>query len=143
MSAYVVDARTMDYAVDAITHRRRSYGPTIARFAEIETAAPDAATAIGRALFAMNIEAVQQHYPDTRRDPSNLPGPGAGAEKLGSTYRHTRRLPLSLVAGLKRLTELRYQCPEGDVYKSPLYAELERAIGTIALAIVEDLPGYR
>jgi hypothetical protein len=146
MSAFVVGSDTMDKCV-AIICARGQYGQTIPVFAGVETAKNSAKTEIGRRLFTLNIEAVQQRYPDTIDKPKDMPGPiePIPAHRLAAEYVYAGPSRLGFVdaiACVKSLQCLRYQCCEGDVDKSELYAELIRAIGAICEAIVEAMPDY-
>jgi hypothetical protein len=146
MSAFVISEQTMLRCVRAITARGH-YGMHLRTFAGIATDAPEAATAIGRRLFTLNIEAVQQRYPDTQDNPANMPG-SMGCAALPLTF-NARRItarrvtPADLIDGIKALQALRYQCSEGDVPGAGLYAELGAAIGALAVEVVATLPEYQ
>lgn len=154
MSAFVIDKATMDKCVTTLCATGSTWsGRIIPLFDGIDTGEPDAMTKIGRRLFAMNIVACEERYPDCRGNPDNLPGPcdSAGrstAMDIAAAYamRQPRfQVPMSktpLIEGYKALSCLQYQCNEGHVSSTGLYKELERAINAVACAIVENLPEY-
>lgn len=147
MSAFVVGSETMDRCVRAICAKDQ-YGQVVPQFAGLYTSEAKNRTEIGRRLFTLNVEAVMQRYPGCKDKPADMPGPTAPipAAKLPARYTYegsaipasTRELP----ALVKALQCLRYQCNEGDVDKSPLYAELAAAIAALCEHIVEALPAY-
>jgi hypothetical protein len=141
MSAFVVGEDTMNRVVRAIVCSGH-----IRRFGDFDTAIGTNARAIGRALYAMNIEAIMQRYPDCRTDPDNMPG-WQGCEMMPTTYYFGNfRRPMreaELVICLKAMHCLSYQCSEGDVPKTPLFKALEEACGVIAGVVVTSLPGYQ
>lgn len=153
MSAFVIDRNTMEKCVRAICAEGR-YGKIVRLFDGTPTDDPDAMTNIGRRLFALNIVACEERYPDCKRNPDSLPGPcdtegrSTALETAASFFVNAPRfrpVPMSqepLVAGYKAMTCLRYQCSEGNVPDTALFKELARAIGEIACAIVEALPEY-
>lgn len=144
MSAFVIESSAMDRVVRTICARGR-YGQILRTFAGIDTAAPDAPQQIGRRLFTLNVEAVMQRYPDTEDRPSEMPGThDASTLPHSYVYRGSRVPPAhaELIAGVKAMKCLRYQCAEGDVPKSEQYRELDKAIGEVCEHIVSELPAY-
>lgn len=143
MSAFVVGPETMDQVVRLILK-----GGLARTFAGCFIDSGEAKTAdeIGRKLFAVNVEAVCQRYPDCRVDPSNMPGI-EGAHELPANYRFSGNFkPLSRadrIRAHKALKCLIYQCSEGDVTETPGYAEMERLAADNAEAIVNELPEYK
>lgn len=73
MSAFVIDTKTMDRCVRVLCAQGR-YGMIVRRFNGIDTQGAGALTEIGQALFAMNIDAVCERYPDCIGEPNNMPG---------------------------------------------------------------------
>lgn len=152
MSAFVVQPHTMSSAVRGICAVFGRYPNfVVPLFDGIDTSRAEAPTLIGRRLFTLNIEAVQQRYPDTIDRPQDMPGPcnsdgEATAHRIARDflYRPTARRVSTdeMVASLKALHCLRYQCSEGNVPETPLYQEITRAIGRIADAIVSEMPAY-
>jgi hypothetical protein len=134
MSAFVVSADTMNKVVRTICAKGR-YGQRIRTFAGIATDAPNAKTEIGRRLLTMNVEAVNQRYPGDETSPY-----GTDYAFRGSNIPPARK---ELIAGFKAMQCLEYQCSEGDVDQSALYAELTAAIGKIAEAIVTEMEEYQ
>jgi hypothetical protein len=108
-------------------HTRR----IVADFLGIRTDSPDAATKIGRLLYTLNAEAVAQRY---NEEPST-----EGAHYVAFAREQETA---SRIVDLKALACLRYQCREGNVDKSPTFAELSRVIGEIAFAILSEAPQY-
>lgn len=131
MSAYVISSTTMSLVVTAICSKSDWGHQRIDDFAGIKTDSQGAETKIGRALFQMNIDAVDQRY----------------SEKSGddSAVRYCYRVPDASIrpaAHFKAIESLIYQCSVGDICKRPLYEELRRASGNIAKAIVRAMPAY-
>jgi hypothetical protein len=149
MSAFVIDPETMDKVVSTLTAKGQ-WGYVLRRVGDTFTDAPDAATKIGRQLYAMNLDAVMERYPDTHDNPKDMPGPvdakgRSTAARLPTTYKAKLRNPVTQadwVAGFKAISCLSYQCSEGDVPKTELFKELELAEGMIAARIVQNLPEY-
>jgi len=154
MSAFVIDQATMTRALRGIfaAHPMASWsGQIVPEFCGDCTSYGDrrwiAPTMLGRRLFALNIEAVQQRYPDCRADPSNMPG-FDGCEYMASRY----EAPASLIGArcdaalladsLKALQCLIYQCSEGNVPETAEYQALKAAESAIAIAIAEAHPAY-
>ena len=149
MSAFVIDAGAMHRVLIGLFGRSR-FGQIVPQFnagytmyGEPRSLDP---TEVGRALYAMNVEAVMQRYPDCRANPADLPGEH-GAHLLPTTYQAPRlpRHPLGtteMIGAYKAMRCLLYQCAEGDVPDSPLYTELRLAAGELAAEIVHGLPAY-
>lgn len=127
MSAFVVSPQTMHNVVATMRN---------------DVADLDTLNQLGRDLFAMNIEAVCQRYPDCRDNPENMPGPidqqGVGE---GYCFNPAAASPCA-IARYKAARCLRYQCNEGDVPESEQYAKLNDAINEMANAIVSTLPEF-
>lgn len=152
MSAFVVDTATMDRCVTGLLAKTKS-GYIFRRFLDVHTDDHEAGTQIGRRLFTLNIEAVQQRYPDTLDNPNSLPGScdedgNSTVLSDAATYAFARKdwrsgtSRKALCDSYKALTCLRYQCSEGNVPERPEYVALSEAIGELASAIVESLPEY-
>jgi hypothetical protein len=150
MSAFVIDTDMMDSVILGL-FGRSTYDQLVPTFNGGFTF-PNRPGSIdptetGRLLYAMNVEAVTQRYPDCRENPENLPGPARGAALLPVSYQAPRRLGRPIghaekVKAYKAISSLLYQCSEGNVPESPLFAELQRAAGDIAGDIVRRLPEY-
>jgi hypothetical protein len=151
MSAFVIDSATMGRVLRGL-FARNDRGQIVLQFDGEHTdfGHPRSAdpTDVGRKLFAMNLEAVMQRYPDCRDNPDDWPGPH-GAHALATEYRAPALMPgfhrgaADLVDFYKAIRCLIYQCSEGDIPNSPLFLELQRAAAELAHGIIETLPGYQ
>ena len=134
MSAFMVNTRLMTKVVTAILQNAD-------QFAAIETfrghlvddpltdAQREAGVKIGRKLFRMNRRALHTRY-----------GPG---EHLNSPeFVFEKWANADPVEQFKAIRCLLYQCCEGNVPHSRLYAELNAAAGKLAQRIVQNLPEY-
>ncbi len=146
MSAFIVDTETMDRCLEAILTRSRG-GPVVREVCGIKTDEPDAATRIGRALYALNVFSVGELYPSTA--PHELPGP-AQAFSVAANYvfrGHVSGSPIGirpkLVPGAKALACLKYQSCEGGAFRTESYRSLTAALDAVHRAIVEDLPEWQ
>jgi hypothetical protein len=89
----------------------------------------EAGTRIGRKLFLMNRRALRARY-------------GCG-EHLGlPEFVFEKWADATPVQQFKAIHCLLYQCHEGNVHESRLYAELNHSAGELAQRIVQDLPEY-
>ena len=146
MSAFVVEYKTINQIVSELRAQVRRGGhweqtyllDPVLKAAEIEAngLGPDTWQALGMALLAANVDAVQQRYPDD--SPNNLPG-RVDETPLGYRFRIE---DTSAVAAFKSLRCLHYQMAEGDVPARPLYKALETLSGQWAIQIVYELPEY-
>ena len=116
MSAFVVSDHVIHVATRAlIAHERRPADPT----------------ALGQALWRMNVDAVTQRYRLLTREG----GPEDRAAYLEDIagYRYALIEGLSAAATCKQVDCLLYQCLEGDVPETnPLFARLEAAATELA-----------
>jgi hypothetical protein len=144
MSAFVVSRATMDRAVEGLLTKKH-HRPIIGSILGVDTSAPDAGTEIGRRLFTVNIAAVTYRYPDVEDNPDDMPGEG-GCAAYPATYQYvppSRPQQVSdLIASIKALQCLDYQCSEGDVHGHASRMELEAATKTLALHAIEQTPEY-
>ena len=132
MSAFLVSAGTVDVVLSQLTLRD---GETLARlFAPFTAPADprDALDALGRALLALNVDALEACYPAHRHDEER-------AEADGYTF--TAR-PETAGYALRQLDCLMYQLAEGDVPERPLFAALEAMRRTLADRVLADVPSY-
>jgi hypothetical protein len=156
MSSFVVSPKCMQQVVFAILDvKAQEYVsvPNDRRFAGVILpigALRDvnaAASEIGRKLYAMNVAAVQERYPDTIERPEHTPGPCDDqgifdfANVIDFAYRPTDAR-CNRMQAYTSIQCLLYQCSEGEIDKSPLYAELESVLNRIACNIVDSLPEY-
>ena len=127
MSAFVISPDTMHNVVAAMRD---------------DVASLDALNTLGRDLYAMNIEAVMQRYPDCRNNYANMPGP-IDQQGIGEGYRfNPAAANPCAITRYKAARCLRYQCSEGDVPESEQYAKLNAAIDAMANDIVSHLPEF-
>ena len=125
MSAFVVGTDTMHSVVAALR-------PDVADL--------DALNKIGRDLYAMNIKAVTQRYPDCA--PADMPGP-IDQSDIGEGYRFNPVVATPCkVARYKAVSCLLYQCSEGDVPETALFKFLSERLDRLAHDIVASLPAY-
>ena len=130
MSAFLVSHNTMHDVVAEIldiTDGLRYYvSPergTISKFAD--------ASVIGRKLFEMNHQALHARYGE----------PVPAFETIRYVFQPRKALP-SRVARLKAMECFLYQCMEGDVDKSELFAEVERIAGRTAMKLVNETSAW-
>jgi hypothetical protein len=148
MSAFVIDAETMDLAMSVVCGQTE-WGHTFRTVAGVSVAynPKAAATEIGRKWFAMCVESVTQRYPNCRAHPENLPGPD-GAQFLPERYTFGGKLlsgamdRAAWIAGYKALQCLEYQSCEGNVDQTDEYKELVHVSGEVAGRIVRNLPEF-
>lgn len=136
MSAFIVGTDTMTRAVKAILAKQ--YGShIIRRFADFETSVATAGRDIGRALFALNVEAVRQRYPNEREMWTC-----DDAETFDfADFRDIGKL--ELVGCYKALQCVCYQCNEGTIPEmNPLFIAMQEATALLAVVIVASLPEY-
>ena len=88
-----------------------------------------AGTKIGNKLFQLNRRALCARY-------------GSGDHLRVPEFVFATWADATPVEQFKAMSCLLYQCCEGDVPDSGLYAELNRAAGQLAQSIVQDLPEY-
>lgn len=120
MSAFTVSKLTIDRSVSAM-YREWQGGK--------------AETLLGKRLMQLNRVAMDERYPVRHADSK------ATVAEI-EEYRHTPQPPnpyLFLVA----LECLRYQCSEGEVPMTPLYAELDRAMSHWRGIILSSIPEYK
>jgi hypothetical protein len=133
MSAFMVNANVMAKVVTAILLNLDKFdGESTGRTALL--AAPTnqqkkIGTQIGRKLFLINRGAFSARY-------------GCGDHFRLPEFVFEKWADATPVEQFKAITCLLYQCCEGKVPDSSLYAELDRAAGELAQRIVQDLPEY-
>ena len=127
MSAFVIRNQEMDRCVGAIFHER--YGSyAVASFCGKPLEEWDKSE-LGRMLYAMNASAVAERYNEAPED--------------CSSYRFQQQHVGPIVAGIKALDCLHYQCSEGDTDQTEPYRELERVIGLLCASVVREMPAYQ
>ena len=94
---------------------------------------------VGKTLYAMNVNAVEQRYPDSDK----LPGRYSDGKNLDE-YRYESYLfkPLNIIQVYKIVGSYLYQCSEGDVPSLPLFKMMQRWRCALAMRIVESMPEY-
>jgi len=128
MSAFIVDKKTMDRVLGFIT----SQPDTSLKGRPLDQ--------LGRELFAMNLDAVNQRYP--ARNPDRLPGPNDHSD-IFDNYTFAPDLDASAAEELKAAKCLVYQSCEGDVPDtSTLYRELNRLTQTPLSEAISETPEY-
>lgn len=131
MSAYICDDTTINRI---LAYLLRSDTHMAVRVAEAHT--PNGTLPeLGQALRDLNVRAVSQRYPDCT--PDGLPGP---CPLLPYAFEEER--PPTPVEAYKALSCLLYQCSEGDVPETALYAALEDLRARIASEVISRLPAY-
>lgn len=120
MSAFMVNNQTMQRCVAGLAMVEASIGGLDARFAGGE---------IGRILFDLNADAVNDRYRD------------AADRAKAPAYRHAKvnDRPMEL---FKALDCLLYQCAEGDIPKRPEFHDLEHAAGLLAMYLARRTDDY-
>lgn len=89
------------------------------------------ATDIGRKLYMLNFQALHGRYNEPVPEP----------EAITWTFR-PRGASQNRLVRHKSMRCLRYQCSEDGASGTPMFLELERAIGKSAEAVVTALPAY-
>lgn len=143
MSAFVCDDKTINRIIAGLSFAMTSGGyPT--QFekpsAELAEMLNDPAE-FGRVLYSMNVNAVEQRYPDCVGNANNLPGQ---CDDNGNhvPFRFAHIMPTTVIQFYKSINCYLYQCSEGDVDELPLYKMLREYSKNLAVAIVERMPAY-
>ena len=144
MSAFVIGTDTMDRCVKALSSLDAS--PALQRLISDGDPELELPTRLGRLLYAMNVDAVTQRYPDVIEKPEDMPGV-EGASRLPRTYVFTGQWAIKSrkeewIDGVKALHSLQYQCFEGDVPESDRYKALADCVFIICEKIVKLIPAY-
>jgi hypothetical protein len=120
MSAFTVSKLTIDRCVSAMCP---------------EWQGGKAETILGKRLMQLNRIAMDERYSDRHTD-------SKATDPEIDDYRHTPQACNSYLF-LVALECLRYQCSEGDVPKTPLYAEIDRAVNHWRGVIFSTIPEYK
>lgn len=139
MSAYIVSDECMHKVVGGLAFAGL-YSHVIRIFAEENPHTREGRTAIGRKLFAMNEEAIRQRY--VGRYENMLSSPLDSLTYEAPDVGHVPTTRDALVPCIKAMDCLAYQCNEGNVDETPLYAELEKAAGRLASYILATSAAY-
>ena len=121
MSAFIVSTETMQRVIAAITDNGSIYDGTFAGTYLLRNSSD--LDALGKALFAMNADAVNQRYSE------NYVEPPFSYRPLGIVSKEDRFMAVAC---------LLYQCSEGDVPEREMYRELGRVKNRLANAIAHD-----
>jgi hypothetical protein len=134
MSAFMVNTNVMAKVVTAILLNLDTFdGESTCRAALLAAptdAQKEAGTKIGQKLFLMNRRALCARY-------------GLGDHLRVPEFIFEKWADATPVQQFKAISCLLYQCCEGKVPNSPLYDELNRAVGELAQRIVQDMPEYQ
>ncbi len=135
MSAFIVEDATINHVVSFINQLSVHASPRrelAAYGADLVTI--EGQTELARAMFALNVSAVDQRYPD-RKTCTDAP---FRAEDF--TYRYTWA---NEIQAYKSLECWLYQCSEGDIPEtSLLYNCMNRVRDCMAVELVRRLPAY-
>jgi hypothetical protein len=143
MSAFVIDSATMHKVINALCTQLR-YQREDRTIAGLPVNEARNWTLIGRKLFAMNIEAVTQRYPDCKGNPGNMPGGDIDAAEQYN-FPGIPAMPeiKDKAECLKALACLLYQSSEGNVSETALYKEIDAYEKTLGMAIINEMPEYQ
>lgn len=128
MSAFVVEDTTINEVVTFVFTDHLHIGPALCR--KLKSVEIDTEEQLGAAMMALNYEGVDARY-----------GVGETAE-YGGTYAYAWT-PTTQIQALKSLRCWLYQCHEGTVAESQLYALMEQCAHDLAYEIVSNLPEWK
>jgi hypothetical protein len=120
MSAFTVSKLTIDRCVSAMCR---------------EWQGGKAKTALGKRLMQLNRQAMDERYPGRHEESKST-----DAEVEEYRYTLQARNPYLLLVALECLC---YQCSEGEVPGTPLYAEIDRAANHWRGVILSAIPEYK
>lgn len=143
MSAYVCDDTTINRIVSGLTNAKD--------FGDFNTPTPKPAEKLaefigdprdfGRTLYSMNVNAVEQRYPDCVGNPDRLPGQ-CNDDGSHLPYSYRSAVPPRPIQLYKSLQCFLYQCSEGDVDELPLYKLLREYTKDLAVHMIENSADY-
>jgi len=135
MSAFVVQDETINQVVRFLWLHRDPRGGTEPRFlvkqAGYDLNTPEDRERLASAMFALNVEAVNQRY-----------GPDQAQRFRPLDFHYSEGIPTTPVATLKLLGCWFYQCSEGDVPETELYQLMYQVERSIAYQIVTSSAEY-
>ena len=144
MSAFVCDDKTINRIVGGLNHAK-DFGdfncPYPMPSEELKEIIGDNPAEFGRALYSMNVNAVEQRYPDCVGNPDRLPGQ-CNEDGTHRPYRYQLFSPPERYQFHKTLQCFLYQCMEGDVDELPLYKLLTVYLSKMANQIVTNSPTW-
>jgi hypothetical protein len=143
MSAFVSDDQTINRIVSGLCFAKLhgDYSNPIPRLDGDLAAAIESPAEFGRTLYAMNVNAVEQRYPDCIGNPNNLPGQ-CDDDGNHLPYQYQSIIPPQPIQLYKSIQSYLYQCNEGDVDEFPLYKTLNGYLVKLACHIVDNSPAY-
>lgn len=136
MSAFIVGDATINRVVSFITQLSVHAGPRreLADYGA-ELGSDEGLADLARAMFALNVSAVDQRYPDHRTS--------ADAPFRTEDFAYQYKLSTEIQA-FKSLECWLYQCSEGDIPDtSLLYACMVRVRNCMAVELIRQSPAYR
>ena len=128
MSAFIVEDKTINRVVSHLEWDRDGQAWTMHRLEK--EGLPIISDELGQAMFALNVEAVEQRY-----------GEGEAKEFRDLNYRYSPQ-NAKIHQVLKSLRCWIYQCSEGSVPETPLFQIMDEYSSALALIIVSDMPEY-
>lgn len=143
MSAYVVDPKVINLIVSAPQCAIRQEGKYPSKYPDLRylnaknlREMAEEPAELGRAMYSMNVNAVEQRYPD-----SELPGTYTDGQHLDA-YKYQFVLDTNRMQVYKYLQSYLYQCTEGDVGELPLYKALVEFRAQLAQHMIEHSDEY-
>lgn len=147
MSAFVCDDKTINRISNALFYavKNGGYNKSLPQPEEkLQSVMGESPAEFGKTLYLMNVNAVEQRYPDCQKNKNNLPGQiDEDGNHLPYSYKST---PISMMPSAivlyKALQSYLYQCCEGDVKDLPLYNLLQEYRSAIACHVIEKTQEY-
>ena len=143
MSAFVCGSKTINRIAGGLFHAKEQggYNRSFAKpSSELLELMGESIADFGKTLYLMNVNAVEQRYPDCIGKPDNLPGE---CDENGhhSPYKYNLSRP-DRIQFYKSLQCFLYQCTEGDVDELPLYKQLDFYLNDLARHIIVGSKEY-
>ena len=148
MSAFVCEDKTLNRITNALFYavENGGYGKSLPQpDQDLQSIMGSNPAEFGKTLYLMNVNAVEQRYPDCIGNPNNLPGVcDADGNHVPYQYKKTS---ISMMPGAivlyKSIQSYLYQCSEGDVSSLPLFKALQEYRSALACHIIERLQEYQ
>jgi hypothetical protein len=128
MSAFVVQDKTINRFICWMENDNYNNGWTKHRLEELKLTTRET---LGKALFNLNCDAVNQRY-----------GDGQAEQFRPLDYRFTYELVTTPHQALKSLECWLYQCSEGNVPETPLFQIMEDYSHRLCASIVHNMEQY-
>jgi hypothetical protein len=143
MSAFVCDDKTINRIVAGLEFCKNhgDYGKALPKLNKELAEVFDTPREFGRTLYAMNVNAVEQRYPDCVGNANNLPGQ-CDEEGNHTPFTYCPTMPGTAIQLYKSLECFLYQCSEGDVDELPLYKALEKFTDKLAHHMTRGSQAY-